>query len=466
MVIASNFRNIRWLYATLLGLALVLPMAVFGQQSDESEDEREDREENRTPIDKMVVTANRRESLAQRTAVSITAVSSENLRENNVYDISRISQLVPGMTFGQSGSDARPAIRGARTENVSNLQDPAVAFYVNGIYRSQTSQALAAFTDVERVEVLRGPQGTLWGRNAFGGAINIIAKRPDTFNFDFATSTTVGNFSRARNDGYLNVPVQGVGEEAGFRLSWAIDNHDGKFNNVGGGPDIRDKDETFMRGQFGFSPARFRHWLRASYWEDDGNGNADFGHHLAGIPIDPETGEQSSQGVVLPLNQRTGAGNFGVTGDPFTLNGNGPFGQDLEQTTVDLELEYDFGVAVLKSITAYADFERDMFGDSDFSPLPGLGAGELDEAETFTQEFTLSSATSGPLEWTVGAFYLDDDTRGTFTFDRFSISTKTIFRYSVSQRRARRTLPRTTRSIPSRSLFMARPPTLLPKSCA
>ena len=428
MVITSKFRRNCWLYALLPGLALVLPMAVFGQQSDETgpsqsdereEEREEDREDNRTPIDKMVVTANRRESLAQRTAVSITAVSAENLRENNVYDISRISQLVPGMTFGQSGSDARPAIRGARTENVSNLQDPAVAFYVNGIYRSRTSQALAAFTDVERVEVLRGPQGTLWGRNAFGGAINIIAKRPDMFNFDFATSTTVGNFSRTRNDGYLNVPLQGLGDEAGFRLSWAIDNHDGKFRNLGDGADIRDKDETFLRGQFGFSAGQLTGLLRASYWEDDGNGNADFGHHLAGIPIDPETGEQSSQGVVLPLNQRTGSGNFGVTGDPFTLNGNGPFGQDLEQTTVDLELEYDLGIAVLKSITAYADFERDMFGDSDFSPLPGLGAGELDEAKTFTQEFTLSSATSGPLEWTVGAFYLDDDTRGTFTFDRF-----------------------------------------------
>ena len=398
MVNTSKIRNINWLLAILASLALLLPTAALAQQSDrtgppqaeEDEDERDDGQENRTPIDKMVVTANRRESLAQRTAVSITAVGAEDLRENNVYDISRIAQLVPGMTFGQSGSDARPAIRGARTENVSNLQDPAVAFYVNGIYRSRTSQALAAFTDVERVEVLRGPQGTLWGRNAFGGAINIIAKRPDTFNFDFATNTTVGNFSRTRNDGYLNLPVQGVGDEAGFRLSWAVDNYDGKFRNLGEGPDIRDKDETFLRGQFGFSSGDFSALVRASYWEDDGNGNADFGHHLAGIPIDPATGQQSSQGVVIPLNERTGAGASVPTGDPFTIFGDGPFSQDVEQTSVDLELEYDFGVAVLKSV---------------------------------------------------------------------------ISRYSASRRPARRTLPRTVSSIPSRSLFMARLPTLLPRSC-
>lgn len=426
MAITSKIRNIGGLSAVLLGLTLALPMVAIAQpetdgpsQQDQDENEREAQRDARTPIDKMVVTANRRESLAQRTSVAITAVGAEELRDNNVYDISRIAQLVPGMTFGQSGNDARPAIRGARTENVSNLQDPAVAFYVNGIYRSQTSQALAAFTDVERVEVLRGPQGTLWGRNAFGGAINIIAKRPDPIEFDFATNTTLGNFSRVRNDGYLNFPVRGVGDEAGFRLSWAIDNHDGKFRNLGDGADIRDKSETFIRAQFGFSTGPFSALVRASYWADDGNGNGDFGHHLLGIPIDPETGEQSSQGIVQPLNQRVGAGSFGPTGDPFTIFGDGPFSQDVEQTSIDLELEYDFGIAVLKSITAYADFDRDMFADADLSPLPGLGSGEITTAETFTQEFTLSSATSGPLEWTIGAFYMDDETRGTFTFDRF-----------------------------------------------
>jgi len=407
----------------LLG-TLLMPAFAVAQEDDEDDttptETQETEQVDRGIVDVMTVTANRRESLAQQTALSVTAIGAGDLDDNNVYDVSKLASLVPGMNFGQSGNDARPAIRGARTENVSNLQDPAVAFYVNGVYRSRTSQALAAITDVERVEVLRGPQGTLWGRNAFGGAINIIAREPDPGAFDFSTRQTVGNFSRLRNDGYVNVPVQGFADDAALRFSWAIDNHDGKFRNLGDGPDIRDKSSTFFRGQFGFNAGQnLAVLLRASYWEDDGDGNADFGHHLAGIPIDPETGEQSSRGVVMPINQRTGSGDFGVTGDPFELLGDGPFGQNTEQTSVDLELEYDFGFAVLKSITSYADFERDMFADADFSPLPGLGSGALDEAETFTQEFTLNSAIPGPFEWTLGAYYLDDDTRGVFTFDQF-----------------------------------------------
>jgi len=409
--------HLRNTLAAAIFAALAAPLTVTAQQPAETDAEEE---ESTARVDRMVVTANRREERAQTTALSITALSDEDLLDNNIYDLSRLDSLVPGMSFGQSGNDARPAIRGARTENVSNLQDPAVAFYVDGVYRSRTSQALAAITDVQRVEVLRGPQGTLWGRNAFGGAVNIITKEPDPLQFDFGTNVTIGNFSRVRNDGFLNIPVANVGEEAGFRLSWAVDNHDGKIRNLGDGPDIRDKEDVYVRGQFGVQfTSSFSALIRASYWQSDGNGNGDFGHHLRGIPIDPETGQQSSQGVILPLNNRTGSGPFTALGDPFTINGDGPFDQDTEQTTIDLELEWDLGFAILKSLTAYADFNRDMFADADFSPLPGLGSGELDEAETFTQEFTLSSAGSGPFQWTVGAFYLDDDTRGTFTFDRF-----------------------------------------------
>ncbi len=377
-------------------------------------------QESKPLLAEIVVTANRREALLQRTDVAVTAITNEQLLDNNVYDMSRISSLVPGMTFGQSGNDARPAMRRARTENVSNLQDPAVAFYVDGVYRSRTSQALAAITDVARVEVLRGPQGTLWGRNAFGGAVNIVSIRPDPYQFDFATNTTIGNFSRTRNDGYLNAPIRNFGDTAAFRLSWAVDRHDGKIRNIGNGPDIRDKDDIYLRGQFGLGlGSRFNALVKASYWQSDGDGNGDFGHHLLGIPIDPETGQQSSRGVVQPINNRAGAGNFGPTGDAFTILGDGPFSQDTDQFTIDLELSWDLDFAMLKSVTSYADFDRKMFADADLSPLPGLGSGELTTAETFIQEFTLNSIGGGPLEWTVGAFYMQDDTRGTFTFDRF-----------------------------------------------
>ena len=250
----------------------------------------------------VVITAEKREESVQDVPLSVTAISGDSLTAAGVTDLSTLDKLAPGLQFGQSGNDARPAIRGARTENVSVQQDPVVSFYVDGIYRSLTSQALASIVDVERVEVLRGPQGTLYGRNAFGGAVNIISRAPSA-DPEYGGNLTLGNYGRVRGEAFGNIPLA---DNLFFRLTAAIEQQDfiveNSFNPDAG---LRDKDEKYLRAQLRYEPTdRFDVTLRASHWTQGGNGNSDFGYNLIGTPTDPSSLQGVFTGGITLINPR------------------------------------------------------------------------------------------------------------------------------------------------------------------
>ncbi|MEM6900116.1 MAG: TonB-dependent receptor, partial [Pseudomonadota bacterium] len=408
------FRNTLRLGTSLMALTLlVVPAVAQEANSDEAEATRR--------LNVVTVTAEKREESVQDVPIAISAISGENLTASGVTDISTLDALVPGLQLGQSGTDARPAIRGARTENVSVQQDPVIAFYVDNIYRSRTSQALAAITDVSRVEVLRGPQGTLFGRNAFGGAVNIISN-PAVDDTTFGANITIANFGRVRAEGFGNIALT---DNLFFRVSGSIDNHDplieNSFNPDAG---LRDKDEDYIRAQLRWEPTdRFDATIRASRWTQGGAGNSDFGVSLLGTPVDPDpstpfTAEEVIVADVAPINPRVGAGGAPTTGDPFVVDFDFETELDTEQNTIDLELNYDLGFANAKFLASYADFETGRDADTDLSSFNSGFSGQFDQVETWTQEIQVTSSHSGPLEWTVGGFFLQDDTEGLFIFDR------------------------------------------------
>ena len=121
-------------------------------------------------IAEVLVTAQRREESLQKVPLSIVAIGSEELRRANVTEASRLEQIAPGLRLGRSGADPRPAIRGIYTESIQGNADPRVGFYIDEIYQSRTSQTSVPFVDLERVEVQKGPQGTLYGRNSYVGS--------------------------------------------------------------------------------------------------------------------------------------------------------------------------------------------------------------------------------------------------------------------------------------------------------
>ena len=401
------------LLATTAPLAAMLVTTPLYAQEAAAEEE--------SGIGEIVVTAQRREQSIQDVALSVTAIGGEKLAAAGVVDISKLDQLVPGLQLGQSGNDARPAIRGARTENVSVQQDPVIGFFVDGIYRSRTSQALAAFVDTNRVEVLRGPQGTLYGRNTFGGAINIISNAP-TNDLGLGANLTVGNFKQFRLDGFANLPIS---ETLFLRISGAIDQHDGYVKNTfDRSNDIKDKKERYIRAQLRFEPSdEADATIRASYWKQGGNGASDFGYFNAGTPIDPNATAPFTFAEVLNsslrrVNARVGAGNLPSDAGPYSIARDTQFDLDTEQKTLDFESNIDFGIANAKVLVGYADFTSTRTADADLSILPSGFEAQIDEAETFTQELQLSSTGKGPLKWTIGAYHLVDKVVGIFLFDR------------------------------------------------
>ena len=126
----------------------------------------------------IIVTAQRRDEKLRDVPISMTALSADALQKLHADNIGRLEFATPGFTWGSQGSDSFPAIRGVRTSLVSAQNDPVIGFYIDGIYQSRTQQQSIPLFDVARVEVLRGPQGTLYGRNTFGGNISVVTQDP------------------------------------------------------------------------------------------------------------------------------------------------------------------------------------------------------------------------------------------------------------------------------------------------
>ena len=164
------------LRAALCASAAIMFMPAVAHAQDASPDGAADADDG--GIKEIVVTAQRREENLQDVPLSITAISGEEIRNADIRDITRLEQAVPGLRVGRSGPAGRPAIRGTYSEAIQANADPRIGFYIDEIYQSRLQQTTAAFVDLERVEVQKGPQGTLFGRNSLGGNIALTTAKP------------------------------------------------------------------------------------------------------------------------------------------------------------------------------------------------------------------------------------------------------------------------------------------------
>jgi len=304
-------------------------------------------------LEEVVVTAQRRAENVQNVPMSVTAITSESLSRNDVRDLSRIEVLTPGFSFGKSGSDARPAIRGVRTENVAVSGDPTIGFFMDNVYRSRASMANEPFVDVARVEVQRGPQGTLYGRNTFGGNIAVVS------------------------DGFVNVPL---GERASVRIAALRENMDGFIKGTTSALDIGDRDTTYVRIGLKLEPVDgLEAQARYSHWREKGTGLAAFGYRVGGVFVNA-AGQFDIKGTPTRLLYDLPRTGFpGITGtpinpDPLFYPGDTKLEQDLTQDSASLNVSWDMGPVVVRSITGYVDYRVFRNADNDFS----LRAGNVD----------------------------------------------------------------------------------------
>ncbi|MFM8696152.1 MAG: TonB-dependent receptor [Betaproteobacteria bacterium] len=388
------------------------------------------------------VSANRRLEDQQKVNVSVTGLNNQALAERNLSDVSQLDTVVPGFTFGRSGADARPAMRGVRTENVAVNADTTIGYFVDGIYKSRAQQAMMGFVDVSRVEVMRGPQGTLFGRNTFGGTVAITTNAPELKSNETTASLLVGNYGKVRAEGIFNLPL---GDTAALRLVAVKDKSDpwvkNDFNPAAG---MFDQDTRYFRGSLLIKPTKdLEAVFRVDSTTQGGNGGSAFGYKMAGTYVHTASCQQLFNATLTIINPRggnrdavndcvrtqgagagTGANAIGSgvdlgipiykAGNAYVVDNDYRTFLDLSDRNMSLDLTYQIPGATLKSITGYADFVATRTSDSDFSASTIALDYQATAAKTMSQEFQILSNTKGPLGYVAGIYLFKDELRGTF----------------------------------------------------
>ena len=381
-------------------------------------------------LSEVVVTAQHRRELLQDVPISISAVSNAALARSDITDISRLQLLTPGLTWGQQGSDSFPSIRGARTSLVSAQNDPIIGFYLDGIYQSRTQQQSIPLFDIKRVEIQRGPQGTLYGRNTFGGNISVVTNEP-TNRFSAGLNLEVGNFNHNKVEGYVNLPIN---DQLQVRIAGIHDYHSGYVHSISApGVTMDDNNEDAARISVKWTPSdKLEVLVHGGEWVRNDAGAGSYGYKIAGTLINPATGYQSVNGVPYAVNPSVHNGTdivngvdigVPVTGGPWQNNWNyQPFEHILENY-VSSTIRYDAGPVILRSITGYTSFRAHRSADNDQSsviftaPAEGFGSGVQqpdDRDQAFSQEVQALSKETDPLEWIVGGYYLNDTVHETY----------------------------------------------------
>ncbi|WP_421992615.1 TonB-dependent receptor [Qipengyuania sp.] len=378
----------------------------------------------------IIVTAQGRAQELTDVPVAVNVVSAEVLRNSGAADIRELNQVAPSLLVSSTGNEANGSarIRGIGTVGDNPGLESSVAVFVDGVYRSRSGNALSELGPIDRVEVLRGPQGTLGGRNSSAGLINIYTAPPE-FEFSGYGAFTYGNYDAIKVEGGINAPI---GETVAARLDGVYFQRDGFYNDVVNDVRINDRDRYLIRGQVLFEPTEdlsFR--LVADYSKKDEA-------CCAATFVQPEFAPlaQVSPGL-NPFTRPNGGPPLTSTSNPIVpiLLGLGQDPRALSQSTFnrDLyitpgrsyagetedwglsgEINWDFGNVTLTSITGYREYSNNQASDTDYTQVdilyraPGSNAGAR-EFQTFTQELRLQGeAFDGILDWLVGAYYANE----------------------------------------------------------
>ncbi len=342
-------------------------------------------------LEEIVVTAQKRSENLQQIPIAITAISGEELDRIDLNEIQDIAIQTPSLEFSRAGGEAQLYIRGIGTNIFGVTVDPSVAVNQDGVYLARTQMGLTQFLDVDRVEVLRGPQGTLYGRNATGGAINLISRKPADEVEGYA-SATAGNFGRYEFQGAVSAPINDMVKT---RLAARFLEDDGFTTDLDprGGKEIDDQNMFAIRGTVEFDINDDVTFTVVGDWSDFTSGNRTI------IPRD-NLGLAESLGA-LPL------GAFDETRNDLPTR----YDWETGGITATLEWQVADGIA-LKSISAYKEFTGDFLFNTDGTEIDVTRSNFQYDTDQFTQEFQLSSTDDGPLQWIAGLWYLKEDKFG------------------------------------------------------
>ncbi|MDF7774856.1 TonB-dependent receptor [Sphingomonas sp. AOB5] len=375
-------------------IAAMMPMAAFAQSSDAPAQDAQDG----SGITEIVVTAERREASIQDTPIPITAVTGDSLRDRNVTDLIALQSSIPNVQFGQGNTNARLAIRGVGLDNGLPGAEARVAYYMDNVYVSRPGAVLGSLYDVDRVEVLRGPQGTLYGRNATAGSINVITAKPsETFNG--YGQVTLGSYLYLGLEGAVGGPIA---DGISFRLSGSsIDQFHGYGKNIPTGSEVDDQHTHSARLQIRLEPssAVSINLSTSLLSQRDGQGAFHF------ISTNPEA---NRLGRVHPGLALGGTFATNPRDDNFNIS------PSLERQLYDASATVDWKMGDktrLTSISAYRYARITTRGDQDYLSVQMGDSRFYDQSRQYSQELRLSQDFSFG-HFVIGGFYFREDISG------------------------------------------------------
>ncbi|PHZ86567.1 TonB-dependent receptor [Paremcibacter congregatus] len=372
--------------STALGLIALLsldPMAAMAAEADTT-----------AMLEEITVTAQRRSENLQQVPVAVTALSANAIEKADIHTPDDIATRIPGMTFSPfAPGQSVVSLRGISSNDDGAGTENSVAVFLDDVYLGRISNMAFEMFDVERIEVLRGPQGTLYGKNAIGGAINVVSSKPsDTFQAKIKAS--VGNYNRKDFAGMVTGPLS---DNLNAKVSFSSRERDGWVQNIFTGNKLKDENVQSVRGQLLWTGDATEVLISADAMNMD---QAD----MARIPVRNNPGS-----TIVEYHK-------GLGGD-YKHSTNPQDGYARKNATgVSLRVVHDFGdVGSLTSISAYRDSTNDWEMDS-VGAFPNIVDEIDDKTKQYSQEFRFSGTLSDKADYVLGLFYLNENTDRMETF--------------------------------------------------
>jgi iron complex outermembrane receptor protein len=336
-------------------------------------------------LEEIVVTAQRREEDQQKVPISIATASADTLASMGVRGTDELSMVAPGLTIQRQIGSVLPYIRGIGNPNTSGGQESAVALYVDGFYYAMMPSANFSLNNIERIEVLRGPQGTLFGRNATGGLIQVVTKDPS-----HKPSARVG----VSYDDYETIEgnlyaTGGLGETFAADLAfYGADQGEGYGTNIVTGEETLKRKEAAVRSTLLYTPTE-RTTVRVGLDYVDTENSV-------GIARQAAQGALTVDGV-------------GALPDFWDVRSNYKPVYRFDGYGIGAKISHEFAPFTLVSLTGFRDGSIENQLDQDSTPIPIVDALIFDDSQTFSQELQLLSNPESSLEWIAGLYYFDFD---------------------------------------------------------
>ncbi len=327
-------------------------------------------------LEEVIVTAQKRSQSVQDLALTVNAITADTLENTATFDFADLSKLTAGLNInGSNGTETEISLRGVGKQSTAQ-GDPTVAVFVDGIVQTQPGTVFGTMLDIERIEIMRGPQGTLYGKNSPAGAINIVTADPKPNEIEAYVEGTVGSWSTYETRGAVSVPL--IEDVLAIRVSGLFNESDGYVDNITLGSDAQDKERQAARFKLLYQPTDSLEVKFGAYYADFDSGNT-----------------------------------FALVGDNiFNYNSENDHlgGANDKVESFDLQVNWSLDNHTLTFLAGSQDYEREMSEDRDDSAIPQSTITIAGVTKTDSFELRLASNPGGKLDYMFGLFYQEDDT--------------------------------------------------------